>query len=372
MFGRKASALSTFKKACPMSPITSSIADSSARLALPYIIASQAQKHLTHNEALAILETLVQPVISDIAAIEPPIDPAEGNCVVVASGATGVFAGKDSMIAAWIAAAWHFHTPQDGWSVVRASDRQIFVYGASGWAAPPAPTTQDNLAQVGINAAASSSNRLTVASDASLFTAQVDDHRMTINKAGTGDTASLVFQSGWSARAEMGLAGEDGFSIKVSADGSAWHDALSIAPSSGLVRMPARPAGTAYIDGGTVTFSPGDVRGFAGLAQAQGGVSLGTPLVGGTTGAPLIVPADGLYQLSLTLKADSLGAVTIFKNATYSMAAFDARLTSAGGRMMTFTCLLDLYNGDELTLRFDDAATCYCYNGTTYLDLVRL
>lgn len=350
----------------------SSIADSSARLGLPYIIASQAQKHLTHNEALAILETLVQPVVLDMAASEPPADPVEGDCVVVAEAATGDFAGKNDLIAAWIAGAWHFHAPQEGWTVVRADDGQIFVYGAAGWATPRAPSTQDNLFQVGINATASSANRLTVASDASLFTAQTHDHRLTINKASLGDTASLVFQSGWSGRAEMGLAGEDGFSIKVSADGSTWHDALSIDPSSGLVRTPARPAASAYIDGGTVNFSPGDVRGFAGLAQFQGGFSLGTALGGGTTGAPLIIPADGLYQLSLTLKADSLGAVTLFKNATYSMAAFDARLASAGGRTVTFTCLLDLYNGDELTLRFDDAATCYCYNGTTYLDIVRL
>lgn len=350
----------------------SSITDSSARLGLPYIIASQAQKHLTHNEALAILETLVQPVVSAIDATEQPVDPTEGDCVVVSSGGTGAFAGKDGMIAAWIAGAWHFHTPQEGWTVVRASDGQIFVYGASGWTTPPAPSTQDNLSQVGINAAASSYNRLTVASDASLFTAQTNDHRLTVNKTSLGDIASVVFQSGWSGRAEIGLAGEDGFSIKVSADGSVWHDALSIDPSSGLVRTPARPAASAYIDGGTVNFSPGDVRGFAGLAQSQGGFDLGTLLTGGTTGAPLIIPADGLYQLNLTLKADVLGGVTIFKNQTYSMAAFDGRLSSAGGRTVTFTCLLDLYNGDELTLRFDDEATCYCYNGTTYLDLVRL
>lgn len=350
----------------------SSVTDSSARLALPYIIASQAQKHLTHNEALAVLETLVQPVVSDIAANEPPIDPAEGNCVVVGTGATDAFAGKDGMIAAWIAAAWHFHTPSPGWSVVRASDGQVFIYDGSNWSTPPAPSSQDNLTQVGINAAASVSNRLTVASDACLFTAQTNDHRLTINKASSNDTASLVFQSGWSGRAEMGLAGEDGFSIKVSADGSVWHDALSIDPSSGLVRTPARPAASAYIDGGIVNFLPGDVRGFAGFAQSQGGVSLGAALAGGTSGAPLVIPADGLYQLSLTLKADSLSGVTIFKNETYSMAAFDARLTSAGGRTVSFNCLLDLYSGDELTLRFDDAATCYCYNGTTYLDLVRL
>jgi hypothetical protein len=248
----------------------------------------------------------------------------------------------------------------------------MFIFGPAGWAPPPTPSVQDNLIQVGINAAASATNRLTVASDASLFTAQSDDHRMTINKAGTSDTASLVFQSGWSGRAEMGLAGDDGFSIKVSADGSVWHEALSIDPSNGLVRLPARPAASAFLDGGTVNFSAGEERGFGGVAQTQGGFGLATPLAGGAAGAPLHVPANGLYQLNLTLKADSLGAITILKDSIHTMAAFDARLSGAGGRSVGFTCLMELYSGDALTVRFDDAATCYCYNGTTYLDIVRL
>lgn len=33
----------------------------SAKLRIPYIAASQAQKHVTHNEAMTLLDTLVQP-----------------------------------------------------------------------------------------------------------------------------------------------------------------------------------------------------------------------------------------------------------------------------------------------------------------------
>jgi hypothetical protein len=346
--------------------------DTSARFALPLIIASQAQKHLTHNEALAQLETLVQPVVQDIAALTPPSNPAEPDCVIVGAGAGDAFAGKDMAIAAWIADAWHFHTPQAGWMVVRASDGVAFVFDGTAWGALVDLAVQDNLTQVGINTAASTTNRLTVASDASLFTSASNDHRMTINKASASDTASLVFQSGWSGRAEMGLAGQDGFAIKVSADGASWHDALAITPDTGHVRLPQRPVATAYLDGGTRSFVSGDVAGFSGITRSQGGMALGAALTSPATGAGLAIPADGFYQITLTLKVETLGSLTLLKNGVDAMATWDGGLTSVGGRSVLFSTMIDLYTGDSLALRFDAAATCYCYQGTTLVDIVGL
>ncbi|MEQ8656639.1 MAG: DUF2793 domain-containing protein [Hyphomicrobiales bacterium] len=346
--------------------------DTSARFSLPLIIASQAQKHLTHNEALAQLETLVQPVVQDIAALAPPSEPSEADCLVIGTGAGDVFAGKDNAIAAWIAEAWHFHVPEAGWMVVRASDGVAFVFDGTAWGPLVDLAVQDNLVQVGINAAASTTNRLTVASDASLFTSASNDHRMTINKANAGSTASMVFQSGWSGRAEMGLAGQDGFSIKVSADGSAWHDALAITPNTGHVRLPARPVGSFYLDGGTRNFGSGDVAGFSGVTRSQGGLALGAALASPASGTELLVPADGLYQFTLTLKVETLGGLTLLKNGVDAMAAWEAGLTSVGGRTVTFSTVIDLYTGDSLALRFEAPAICYCYSGTTFVDVVSL
>lgn len=346
--------------------------DTSARFSLPLIIASQAQKHLTHNEALAQLETLVQPVVQDMAAPSPPTDLEEAECVVVGTGASDAFSGKDMMIAAWIADAWHFHQPQAGWLVIQASDGVAFVFDGSAWGPLVDLAVQDNLTQVGINAAASTTNRLTVASDASLFTSAANDHRMTINKAAANDTASLVFQSGWSGRAEMGLAGQDEFSLKVSADGSAWHDALAITPESGHVRLPARPLASIYLDGGTRSFGGGDVVGFSGVTRSQGGLGLGSPLASPATGAPLAISANGFYSLSLSLKVETLGSLTLLKNGVDAMATWEAGLTSVGGRTVTFSTMIDLYTGDTLALRFDAPATCYCYSGTTTMDVVSL
>ncbi|WP_135506644.1 hypothetical protein [Roseovarius aestuariivivens] len=92
----------------------------------------------------------------------------------------------------------------------------------------------DNLDGVGIGAASDAVNRLAVASDASLFSHAGSGHQIKINKAASGDTAALLYQSGWSGRAEMGLNGSDQWSIKVSPDGAAWTTALALDPDTGL------------------------------------------------------------------------------------------------------------------------------------------
>jgi hypothetical protein len=77
--------------------------------------------------------------------------------------------------------------------------------------------------QLGVNTAADASNRLTVASDASLFTHAGGGHQIKINKNTASNTASLLLQNGFSGRAELGLAGNDDLSLKVSADGAQWR-----------------------------------------------------------------------------------------------------------------------------------------------------
>lgn len=47
-------------------------------------------------------------------------------------------------------------------------------------------------------------------------------HQLKINKAASEDTASILFQSSFSGRAEMGLAGDESFAIKTSSNGDDW------------------------------------------------------------------------------------------------------------------------------------------------------
>jgi len=70
-------------------------------LGLPLLAAEQAQKHVTHNEAISALDALVQLAVKDRGLAAPPGSPAAGDRYIVAAGASGAWAGHESEIAAW-------------------------------------------------------------------------------------------------------------------------------------------------------------------------------------------------------------------------------------------------------------------------------
>jgi hypothetical protein len=112
----------------------------------------------------------------------------------------------------------------------------------------------------GVNASADSTTRFAVAAAASLFNHAGAGHQHMINKNAAGDTASLLFQTGFSGRAEMGTTGDDNFHFKVSADGSAWNEAIVVDRSTGKVSLPATPdiaTLTFVIDGGGSAIAAG-------------------------------------------------------------------------------------------------------------------
>lgn len=53
-------------------------------------MAAQAQNHVTYNEALRILDGIVQLSVKDRDLTVPPASPADGDRYIVGSGATGM------------------------------------------------------------------------------------------------------------------------------------------------------------------------------------------------------------------------------------------------------------------------------------------
>jgi hypothetical protein len=88
--------------------------DATANLSLPFIIAAQAQKHVTHNEALRALDALVQLMVLDKDLATPPGSPAEAARYIVAASPTGGWAGQAGRIAAFQDGAWAFYVPREG------------------------------------------------------------------------------------------------------------------------------------------------------------------------------------------------------------------------------------------------------------------
>jgi hypothetical protein len=75
-------------------------------------------------------------------------------------------------------------------------------------------------------ATADSYNRVSVNTPALLFNNAGAGIEATVNKAASGNDAAFAFKTGFSARALIGLLGNDDFSFKVSPDGSAFFEAL--------------------------------------------------------------------------------------------------------------------------------------------------
>jgi hypothetical protein len=93
--------------------------------------------------------------------------------------------------------------------------------------------------QLGLGwASADAFNRFSINTPAMLFNHAGNGIEATFNKNAPGDDAAFAFKTGFSARALIGLLGNDDFSLKVSPDGSAFHEAIRIDRSSGRVELP--------------------------------------------------------------------------------------------------------------------------------------
>src|SRR5688500_13111435 len=104
--------------------------DHTPRLTLPFIMPSQAQKHITHNEAIQALDALVQPAVESRTIAIPPAIPLAGDAYLVPSGATGTWAGHSDEIAAYQSGAWLFYDPAPGWQVYCKADQTQYVFDA--------------------------------------------------------------------------------------------------------------------------------------------------------------------------------------------------------------------------------------------------
>ena len=265
--------------------------DTTSNLNLPFIMAAQAQKHVTHNEALRALDAVVQLMVLDKDLASPPGSPGEGARYIVAASPTGAWSGQAGKIAAFQDGAWAFYAPAGGLAGLGGATRTSSTsWSGAAWgllsggggggladvvddtspqlggdldtnahnidfdnakgitgrhrqradrlqqdrvrrqppqATKPPPATRPSSAPMGddtnidlklagkgsghpkadlfgVNATADTTTRFVVAAAASLFDHAGNGHQHKINKTAAGDTASLLFQTGTSGRAEMG------------------------------------------------------------------------------------------------------------------------------------------------------------------------
>ncbi|WP_170754253.1 DUF2793 domain-containing protein [Ruegeria lacuscaerulensis] len=276
----------------------------SPRLDLPFIQPSQAQKHVTHNEALRQLDMIVQLSVVATDASNPPVAPAQGEVHAVGEAPIGEWSGQENMLAAWLDNAWHFVAPDIGWRAWDISAGRVKVWTGSNWVVPAGAT--QNLDGIGVATTWDATNRLSVRSSATLLSHEGNSHQLKINKASAGDTASLLFQSNWTGHAEMGLAGSTGFSIKVSADGNTWTDALVFDPTTAIATGAAIQSSASDVTAGRLMradfgYSPGNVLGS--VSQTSGTPTGAVIERGSNANGEFVRFADGTQICTVNLSA---------------------------------------------------------------------
>lgn len=328
--------------------------EETANLQLPYIMSSQAQKHITHNEALQRLDALVHLVIQS-GASSPPSSPDEGDCHAVLTAPTGAWTGKAGRIAFFQDGAWIFILPRAGWIAWFANAARQKIWTGSAWD-NLSEISDDVFTKLGINATADTTNRLSISSAASLFNNAGHGHQVKINKAASGDTGSLLYQTGFSGRAEMGLAGNDDFELKVSADGSSWVSALKT-HSGGAVLFPNRPLVRASHSETSFTPSSGSLTGFGTLSLDQGGFSLGSAVPSGS-GNRLVVPVSGIYMVTVNVSSVAIAGywLSAVRNGSTSLLTIRDSDTGAQSYSQSATALASFDAGDWVALSHSGTA----------------
>lgn len=308
-------------------------------LKIPYIAASQAQKHVTHNEALRVLDAVVQLSVVDRDLSAPPATPVDGDRYIVGPSATGAWAAHDGEVAAWQDNSWIFHVPKEGWISWIDDENVALGFDGATWTGIATGTSINPTALVGVNATADVTNRLSVASPSTLFDHDGNGHQIKINKNVVADTASILYQTGLSARAEIGLTGDDDFQFKVSPDGTQFTTGIKIDGNSGYVTAPANPSF---------------------LAKSTAAPTVGVPYkyndidhnIGNnydaTTGR-FTAPVTGIYQVSVNSlsKLNSIVDTRLYKNGIALLFAYNNR-SSVGYAQANISANLMLNTGDYL------------------------
>lgn len=105
------------------------------RFNLPLLAAAQAQKHVTHNEALVRIDRLMHLDLLSRSTMAPA-SLTEGDAYLVPGGAGGLWSGADGQIAFFDAGGWSFVAPRAGMTAFIQDEAAFLVHDGTGWQSP--------------------------------------------------------------------------------------------------------------------------------------------------------------------------------------------------------------------------------------------
>lgn len=101
-------------------------------LGIALVEQAQAQKEVTVNQALMRLDAAVRGGVLDKDLSTPPTSPAQGDAYLVATTASGAWAGKEGQIA-YFDQLWRFISPDEGMLLWVADENTRYFYDGSAW-----------------------------------------------------------------------------------------------------------------------------------------------------------------------------------------------------------------------------------------------
>jgi hypothetical protein len=316
-------------------------------LSLQYIDLNEAQREVVHNNAVRGLDALVQLAVLDRDLASPPGSPTDGQRWIVAASPTGAWAGHAKHVAAWQDGAWRFYVPRVGWLVYVVDEGTLLAWSGSAWVdAMAILTTLQNMVLLGIGTTADSTNPLSAKLNNTLWMAKTvaeggDGHlRYKMSKESAAKTLSLLMQTNYSGRAEIGLAGDDDLHFKVSPDGSVWTDALLIDRTTGATKVNAGFSLTGDLSPAQITADQNDYNP-TGLAAASI-LRLSTDASRNLTG--LQGGADGRLVVGMNV-------------GSYDVALVDQSASSSAGNRFAIGGNVAIPAGQSVALLYDATAS---------------
>lgn len=110
-----------------------------ANLGLPLLAPSQAQKHVTVNEALTRLDALAKGVLASRTVPTPPVQARHGEVWAVPADATDEWAGREGDLAIATSGGWDFVAPREGWRAYALDEGAALRHDGAGWS-PEGPS----------------------------------------------------------------------------------------------------------------------------------------------------------------------------------------------------------------------------------------
>ena len=255
--------------------------EQSIRLDLPFIQASQAQKHITHNEALLRLDQITQLSVRSQDFDAPPSDPIEGDRYIAPSPSTWPDATGPHLYS-FEGGAWVKLTPRAGWVAWVQDTQSLVVFDGTQWTPAVGQGAFDALTVKGASA------YFEAASQSAQF-------YLTLAKTLAAQRLGLGFNGTDGAQALVELTDTDTLRIVVTKDGTTYRDALAVDLSDGILSMETTPRCEIstnydnYIDDGTPT-----------SVNLNASITNPTATHDAQTGT-IVIPKTGTYMVGYTI-----------------------------------------------------------------------